>query len=79
MKAELVLLREMKEKHQPMPKMTIDDILEIAEKISEETGHYPSYGDVCLGIYYGRIHPADYLGKRVLNYDQCGIEGSVVE
>ena len=79
MKAERVLLQSMKERHQPMPKLTIDDVLEIARKIDEETGRYPSYGDVCTGIYTGRINPADYLGKRVLTYDKCGIEGSVAE
>lgn len=65
MKAELVLLHSMKERHQPVPKLTIDDILYIAKRIDQETGRYMSYGDVCTAIYAGRINPADYLGKRL--------------
>lgn len=79
MKAEPIRLRSMKERHQPVPKLTIDDILEIARQIDKETGRYLSYGDVCTGIYAGRINPDDYLEKRRRTHDRYGIEGSVVE
>lgn len=64
MKAEPIQIKSMKERHQPAPKLTIADILEIARQIDEETGRYLSYGDVCTGIYAGRINPDDYLKKR---------------
>ena len=64
MKAERVQLKSMKERHQPTPKLTIEDIVEIARQIAKETGRYLSYGDVCTGIYTGRINPDDYLEKR---------------
>ena len=68
MKAERVLLQGMKEaKHQPAPKLTIADMLEIAHKIGDETGHYPSYGEVSTGIYAGTINPDEYLEKRRKN------------
>lgn len=54
-------------KRQPEPKITIADMLEIARKIDEQTGHYPSYGEVSTGIYAGRINPDDYLEKRRKN------------
>ena len=50
-------------KHQPAPKITIADVMEIARKIDEETGRYPSYGYVSAGIETGRIVPDDYLER----------------
>lgn len=49
---------------QTAPKLTIGDMLEIARKIDEKTGHYPSYGEISTGIYAGTINPDDYLEKR---------------
>lgn len=51
-------------KHQPAPKITIEDMLEIARKIDQQTGHYLSYGEISTGIYAGCINPDDYLEKR---------------
>ena len=51
-------------------KLTIEDIVEIARQIDKETGRYLSYGDVCTGIYAGRIDPEHYLGRRVQINDQ---------
>lgn len=52
------------------PKLTIEDILEIAGQIYKETGRYLSYGAVCTKIYAGRIDPEHYLGRRVQINDQ---------
>ena len=79
MKAERVMLQSVKERHQPMPKLTIDDILEIARQIDKETGRYLSYGDVCTGIYAGRINPDDYLEKRRRTHDKRRVERGVIE
>ena len=51
-------------KRQPAPTLTISDMLEIARKIDQQTGHYLSYGEISTGIYAGRINPDDYLKKR---------------
>lgn len=79
MKAERVMLHSMKERHQPVPKLSIDDILEIARKIDEKTGRYLSYGDVCTGIYAGRINPDDYLEKRRRTHDKRRVERGAIE
>lgn len=63
MKAERVMLQSVKERHQPEPKLTIEDVLEIARRIDKETGRYMSYGDVCTAICTGRINPDDYLRR----------------
>lgn len=60
----------LKERHELAPNLTIADIVEIARQIDKETGRYLSYGDVCTGIYAGRINPEDYLGKRGRAYDE---------
>lgn len=52
---------KVKEHHQAAPKITIHQMLMIAKKIDEETGHYPSYGELSSKIHYGHIKPADYL------------------
>lgn len=65
MKAERSQIHNMQERHQPAPKITIDEMMLIADKVAEETGHYPSYGEVFTGITCGRINPADYLRKGV--------------
>ena len=53
------------EVHQMPPKVSIMDCLLIAEMIKEETGKYPTYGEVSQGIESGRIKPEKYLrGKR---------------
>lgn len=49
---------------QPPPTVPIADMLEIAEGIYRETGHYPSFGEVQVGIDAGKIHPEDYLNGR---------------
>jgi hypothetical protein len=59
--------------------LTIDDILEIARQIDKETGRYLSYGDVCTGIYAGRINPDDYLEKRRRTHDKRRVERGVIE
>lgn len=79
MKAEPIMLHSMKERHQPIPKLTIDDILEIARQIDKETGRYLSYGDVCTGIYAGRINPDDYLEKRRRTHDKRRVERGAIE
>ena len=53
--------RKLKEHHQPKPKVSITEMLIIAEKVAEETGHYPSYGEVQTKIQCGHIKPKDYL------------------
>ena len=52
------------EVHLRPPKVSIMDCLLIAEMIKEETGRYPTYGEVSQGIESGRINPADYLRGR---------------
>lgn len=79
MKAERTLKQGMKERHQPTPKLTIEDIIEIARKIDKETGRYLSYGDVCTGIYAGRINPDDYLEKRGRTDDKRRVKRGFVE
>lgn len=49
--------------HRPKPKWTIEDLLEVAEGIYRETGHYPSFGEVQTGIEAGEIHPECYLNR----------------
>lgn len=53
--------RKPKERHQPPPKVTTDQMLIIADGIAEETGHYPSFGEVQTGIELGKINPKEYL------------------
>ena len=53
-----------KAKAQPAPVVPIAGMLTIAEKIAEETGHYPTFGEVQVGIDDGTIKPEDYLGRR---------------
>ena len=55
--------KKLKERHQPAPTITIDEMMIIAEKVAEETGRYPSYGDIYTAIHFGRIQPSDYLRK----------------
>ena len=47
----------------PPPKVSINDMLTIADAIHKETGHYPSFGEVQTGIDYGHINPKKYLKK----------------
>ena len=56
---------EMKEpKHQPAPEISKHEILEIADKIKQETGRYPSYGRVVQGIENGSIDPWQYIRRK---------------
>lgn len=61
MKDEFVLKEP---KHQPAPKITIPQVLKIAEKIKQETGRYPSYGKVVHGIENGSIDPWRYIRRK---------------
>lgn len=63
MKAEYVQIKNMQERHQPAPKVTIEEMVLIADKVEKETGRYPSYGDIYTAIHFGRIKPSDYLRK----------------
>lgn len=51
-------------KHQPVPKISIHEVLKIAEKVKEETGRYPSYGKVVQGIENGKIDPWRYIRRK---------------
>lgn len=51
-------------KHQPAPKITIPQVLKIADKIKAETGRYPSYGKVVHGIENGSIDPWKYIRRK---------------
>lgn len=64
MKAETILLQSVKERHQPAPKLTIDEVLEIAHKIAEETGRYPTYGKLVGSIELGKVDPWQYIRKK---------------
>ena len=55
-----------KAKPQPAPKVTIAEMLVIAEKISAQTGHYPSVGELQVRIDTGELRPEDYLGRRAV-------------
>ena len=48
-------------KHQPAPRLTIEQVLDIAEKEYKKTGHYPSYGKVVQHIESGKIKVGYYL------------------
>lgn len=51
-------------KHQPAPKITIHEVLKIADKVKQETGRYPSYGKVVQGIENGSIDPWRYIRRK---------------
>ena len=46
---------QQKEKHQPSPKLTVEEMVEIACKLSKERGRYVSYGDVQQMILTGKL------------------------
>lgn len=51
-------------KHQPAPLLSVADVLKIADKVSEETGRYPSYGKVVAAIENGSIDPWRYIRRK---------------
>ena len=46
---------KMKEKRQPPPGLTIDEIIALANKLSKERGRYVSYGEVTREIETGKL------------------------
>lgn len=53
---------QVRERHQAAPKITIYQMLVLAEEIYKQTGQYITYGKLESEINEGRINPSDYLG-----------------
>ena len=57
---------KLKEKRQPPPELTVDDITGIAKQLSKEQGRYVSYGEVQAGIATGKIKVKKERGQWIM-------------